>query len=51
VFTNNGEVTHDAYIGDEGAQADPEEELNGEMGGDGKRPERCHCQRRVTPAS
>ena len=34
VFTNNGEVTHDAFIGDEAAQDDHEEEMNGEMGGE-----------------
>jgi uncharacterized cupredoxin-like copper-binding protein len=34
-FTNDGEVTHDAFIGDEAAQAEHEEEMSGDMGGHG----------------
>lgn len=34
VFTNDGEVTHDAFIGDDAAQDDHEQEMNGEMGGE-----------------
>jgi uncharacterized cupredoxin-like copper-binding protein len=33
VFTNNGTATHDAYVGDEGAQDDHEAEMNGDDGG------------------
>lgn len=33
VFTNTGEVAHDAYIGDEAAQDDHEAEMNGDDGG------------------
>lgn len=33
VFTNTGTATHDAYIGDEGAQDDHEAEMNGGDGG------------------
>jgi len=35
VFTNNGDATHDAFIGDEAAQDDHETEMNGNMGGHG----------------
>jgi uncharacterized cupredoxin-like copper-binding protein len=33
VFTNNGSVPHDAFIGDEAAQDDHEMEMNSDMGG------------------
>jgi len=32
VFTNTGEATHDAYVGDEAAQEEHEEEMNGHDG-------------------
>ena len=32
VFTNNGEVAHDAFIGDAGAQAEHEEQMGDDMG-------------------
>jgi uncharacterized cupredoxin-like copper-binding protein len=31
VFTNDGDATHDAFIGDEAAQMDHEDEMNGGM--------------------
>ena len=31
VFTNNGEATHDAFVGDEAAQDDHEDEMNDDM--------------------
>lgn len=33
-FENNGKVAHDAFIGDEAAQADHEDKMNGGMSGD-----------------
>lgn len=32
VFTNSGDATHDAFIGDEAAQMDHEDEMNSNMG-------------------
>ena len=32
VFTNNGDVTHDAFVGDEAAQEDHEDAMNGGTG-------------------
>ena len=35
VFTNNGDATHDAYLGDMAAQDDHEMEMRDQMGGHG----------------